>query len=304
VGRLAARRTRWHINDAGWNSTREYRPAAERDRLCVAVIGNSYVQGFHADVDSGLTATLDRQLGDAATVYNLGKSGVVMPQAVRVARYAAHHFDPEVLVLVMTQSSLRAALRNFGYRIHNTQYLYQDGELRELPPSRYEPRTWLRWPHHSAFARYLYLNAGVVRGFGAIRQQARQRNDPLAEQRHAQERPLMVAAAQEVIATLKAEHPRRQLLFVHDGDRRQMYETRAEPPPLRASRIWADVCREQEVPFLDLTAAFWADYREHRQPLDFPDDYHWNRRAMTIVAAEIAAWLQRHDALDASPDRS
>jgi len=294
VGRLATVRTRWHINNAGWNSSVDYAPAAERERPCVAVIGNSYVEGFYADVDSGLTAALARDLDGRADVYNLGKSGVVMSQAVRVARYAEARFAPEVLVFVMNHGSLASSLRNLGYRIYNAQYLWEDGVLRELAPSRYRPNRWLRPLHRSAFLRYLYLNAGAVRGFGAIRQEAVQQDDPLAEQRYEDERPLYEATARKLLATVQAEHPDAVLLFVHDADRRRMVETGTRPAPLRQSTIWARACDEAGVGYIDLTGAFWDDYDAHRAPLHYPDNYHWNRRGMAIVAHEIAAWLQAH----------
>jgi len=50
VGKLARERTTWRLNRAGWNSPIEYAGPEGRERPCVAVIGNSYVEGFYADV--------------------------------------------------------------------------------------------------------------------------------------------------------------------------------------------------------------------------------------------------------------
>ncbi len=292
VGRLARERTRWQLNQAGWNSTREYVARDARTRPCVAVIGNSYVEGFYADVDAGLTAALERELAGRYDVYNFGKSGVIAPQMMRVARYARHHYAPETLVFILNHGSLRSALRNFGYVITNQQYLWEDGRLQEIPPSVYHPNRLMRLHTYSALVRYLYHNAAILKSRGAIRQEAMQRNDPLAEAQLENERPLLEAMAREITGTLRAEHPDATILLVMDADRRRMYETGARPEPLRDSPFWAAACREQGCGFLDLTDDFWTAYQADGRQLDLPGNYHWNEYGMAVVARAIAGWLR------------
>jgi hypothetical protein len=293
VGRLARDRARWRINDAGWNSAIEYVPRADRERPCVAVVGNSYVEGFYADVDSGLTAALQSELQSRYDVYNFGKSGVVAAQMVRVARYAQERFAPQTFVFVLNNESLRSSVRDFGYVIFNAQYRSDGDELVEIPPERYTPNKLMRLHTYSAVARYLYQNAAALRTRAAIRQQAVQRNDAQAVAQVADERPLLEAAALKVVRTIRAEHPEAVVLFIIDADRRTMYETGAEPAPLRESPIWAAACAQQGCGYLDLTTAFWDAYRTDRRRLDFAGNYHWNRRGMTVVAKAIAQWLRQ-----------
>jgi hypothetical protein len=72
----------------------------------VAIIGNSYVEGFYADVDSGLSASIEHELDRSQVVYSFGKSGVIASQMVRVASYAQHHFAPETFVFILNHGSL------------------------------------------------------------------------------------------------------------------------------------------------------------------------------------------------------
>jgi hypothetical protein len=293
VGRLARDRARWRLNAEGWNSAIEYRPAAERARPCLAVVGNSYVEGFYADVDSGLTATLQRELSPQVDVYNFGRSGVVAAQMVRVARYAGERFAPETFVFVLNHESLRSSVRDFGYVIYNAQYKSAGDDLVEVPPETYAPNRLMRLHTYSAVARYLYHNAAALRNRAAIRVQAVQRADAKAAAQVADERPVLAAAAAKIVGTIRAEHPAATILFVMDADRRAMYDAGAQPAPLRESPIWAAACADQGCGFLDLTTDFWAAYRDDRRRLDFPGNYHWNRRGMTVVAEAVARWLRQ-----------
>ncbi len=301
VGKLARERTTWRLNRAGWNSPIEYAGPDGRERPCVAVIGNSYVEGFYADVDAGLTAALARELDGSCDVYNFGKSGVIAPQMVRVARYAQHHFAPEILVFVLNHGSLRSALRNFGFVITNEQYLWKDGRLETIPPTAYAPNRLMRLHTHSALIRYLYHNAAILKTRAAIRQESVQRNDPLASEQPEDERRLMELVARRITGTLRAEHPEAAILLVMDADSRRMYETGARPDPLRDSPVWEAACREDTLGFLDLTDAFWTAYAADRQPLDLPSNYHWNRHGMAVVAQAVAARLRTMPPLAATP---
>jgi len=291
VGRLARERTEWRLNEAGWNSSREYLPASQRDLPCVAVVGNSYVEGFYADVDSGLTAALEAELGGRSVVYGFGKSGVNAPQMLRVANYVDHHFAPECYVFILNHGSLRSALRNFGFVVSNEQYMWEDEQLRIIPPTPYSPNRLMRLHTYSAFVRYLYHNAGILKTRAAIRQEAVQRNDPLAVARQADELPVQAAVARDLARRARVEHPRARILFVVDGDRSAMYEAGARPEPLRESPLWEAACREAGCEFLDLTDPFWAAYQADGRRLDLPANYHWNQHGMAVAARAIAGVL-------------
>ena len=232
IGRLARQRLRWQVNQAGWNSTVEYRPAAARSRPCIAVIGNSFVEGFHTDVDSGLTATLARELHSQYDVYNFGKSAVVASQMVHVAHYVQHHFAPEVYVFVLNHASLRESVVNFGGVAYNQLFRWTDGDLVDVPPEQYQPNPLRLIRAHSALGRYLYNNAGGIHGFRTVRQEATQRNSAEAEARARAEQPVLELVAQRVVSDIRADHPDALVLFVLDGDREGMYDLRR---PARAA---------------------------------------------------------------------
>jgi hypothetical protein len=256
------------------------------------VIGNSFVEGFHTDVDSGLTATLARELHSQYDVYNFGKSAVVASQMVHVAHYVQHHFAPEVYVFVLNHASLRESVVNFGGVAYNQLFRWTDGNLVDVPPEQYQPNPLRLIRAHSALGRYLYNNAGGIHGFRTVRQEATQRNSAEAEARARAEQPVLELVAHRVVSDIRADHPDALVLFVLDADREGMYECGARPAPLRESPFLEAQCREHGCGFLDLTDAFWQVYRQDRQRFEYGGNYHWNRRGVTVVARAIAAWLR------------
>ncbi len=139
--------------------------------------------------------------------------------------------------------------------------------------------------------RYVYQNAGLIKGSGGIRQAAfqdRHRSDDLDTARIERD---YTAASRWIVSTLREEYPDTPLLFVHDADRRSIYSTEGEPELHQASRFWQAACLENECGYIDLTAVFWTDYQQYGERFNFEDNYHWNRRGMTIVAGAIQDWL-------------
>ena len=62
---------------------------------------------------------------------------------------------------------------------------------------------------------------------------------------------------------------------------------------------------ELQIPFLDLHAAFAANYARNQQRFEFAYDRHWNALANQLVGAELARFLLRDPGICAgSPARA
>jgi hypothetical protein len=292
VGRFARHRFRWHINDQGWNSDFEFLTRDRRRAGCIAMVGASYVEGFYVDVDHTLPAELSKAIGDGWEVYNLGKSGVNAAQSVLVARYTRDAFEPDGYVFVMNHGAIRSSVRDMGYLAFNTQYKTAGDGLEELPPSVYTPNPITRNMRESAILSYLWMNRKAIKGFQAIRQEARQKSGGDASLAWERERPILRMAADRIVAALRRDHPGVPLLIVTDADRHSLYKTGLKPAPLNTSVLFEEACRNHGVGFLDLTDAFADDYAVHHRRFNFDEDYHWNGYGIEIVTREIAAFLE------------
>ena len=63
---------RYRINSSGYNSYREYLPTEED--IEIALIGDSFIEGFHQDVDNSIGHKIEDFLGDSVKVFEFGHS--------------------------------------------------------------------------------------------------------------------------------------------------------------------------------------------------------------------------------------
>jgi hypothetical protein len=107
----------WRINNDGWISRIRYRPRDERTRPAIAVFGNSYVEGFRVDVDSNVSAVLQRLTHDRYEVFNCGVSDASVSHYIQVSRYIRETYDPEIQIFVVNgNANLYFSLARRGRR--------------------------------------------------------------------------------------------------------------------------------------------------------------------------------------------
>jgi hypothetical protein len=67
-------------------------------------------------------------------------------------------------------------------------------------------------------------------------------------------------------------------------------------PLYREGALWLnamakEAAQAEGITFIDLQAAFEADWRAHHQPLSFVSDNHWNARGHAIAAQALKDYL-------------
>lgn len=292
LGRLGRPTFRWHINNYGFNSAIDYKRPADRNRPCVVVIGNSYTQGLYSDVRETLAGRLQTALGDAAEVYNLGASGMPLSQCPLVVRFAQAEFDPALIIIQAGSGSLVRSIRSTGVVPYCQQYAVQGDTLNPLPPSRFQVNRKNRILRKSALVRYLFYNVNLNLGGGDV-VQAAPAKDGDANALGGVPSEVFRLVMDRVLEEIAVQAPETPLLLVFDADRNAMYSADAMPPPLAESPFVASACAGRDVPFLDLTSAFWSEFEEQGKPFNFTDNYHWNPYGVEVVSRAIMAELDR-----------
>ncbi|MFD0836312.1 hypothetical protein ACFQ0I_11080 [Mariniflexile aquimaris] len=64
--------SKFHINSSGYNSYRDFKPSKERTEI--AIVGDSYIEGFHQDYDNSIGKKIESKLHDV-DVYEIGYAG-------------------------------------------------------------------------------------------------------------------------------------------------------------------------------------------------------------------------------------
>lgn len=286
-GRLGRDARRWHVNNYGFNSDYDYERPEQREQSCVAVIGNSYVEGMVNNVDEHLVARLQQKYGDRACVYNLGVAGMPFSQYPLMTRFAQEEFAPDLIVFAVGGSSLDRSLRSGGLAQFCQQYTLRGDSLIALPPTTFRVKRKNRLIRASAVIRYLFYNARVnLGGAGDVVQAAEAKPDSaLADDPRA--RAVHDRVLDRIFQEIATAAPGTPLLVVMDADRREIYADQGKPAPLRDSPAIEAACSRNGAHFLDLTDHFWTQYQQHGRPFNSPIDYHWNEYGVEVVRDAI-----------------
>jgi hypothetical protein len=289
-GKFAQQRGHWRINNHGWNSSIDY--GEEKDRPRIAVIGDSYVEAFHVDVDRSYPSLIRAEIGDRCDVYSFGISGAPLSEYLNISRYVTRNFDPDVLIITIRYNDFAESILELNPgAIHMLMVSVTDSTVTETTPranysfSQFSPtRRLLR---KSAIVRYLIINLKVQQ---AIHDMLKKRTyagniefDAVTENRE-----LVEVATAYVFRCLREENPERRVIIVMGAPRHDIYAGTVEGSPLLTlNSLVARLSSANGFELLDLTEPMMKDYEANRTPFNSPWDFHWNEYGHSFTARQV-----------------
>ncbi len=303
-GRFGLRPAAWRINDAGWNSLLEYASAEDKQRPRIAVLGDSFIEGFPTDVGDHVDTHLQDLAGGAADVYAFGRSGWYLAQYVALARYAGEHFAPDVYVIFINYHDLQDSLRENGVKTPYAYQIEQQGAgFRELkPPVHFVFPARSKLLRRSAVVRYVRGNLGLTWGRmeeAAVVEDANLRPpgsaapaEPVSD--------LLQRATDFMVTRLVDEHPGSAFVFVVDTDRDRIYAGQPEQARPEFEALKKATRAHRSVRVLDLDPVFRRVFARDQRRFDGADGTHWDPYGNRVVAEAVYAQL-RADGLLAPP---
>jgi len=289
LGPRAAQRGRWRINEEGWNNLRDYR--RNDVEHTIAILGDSYVEAFHVDVDRAFFSILDEALGPQVAVYSFGRAGAPLSQLIHLSRYVARAFDPKTMVFVVIHNDFDQSLERFNPWTTDFMTIDLTGDVpREIPPTARNLSSGRRWAKRSALVRYLFYNLRISSVLQQLKNSEETRGIPVSYDRrvldHLDEIERLVDL---VVGRLRAENPHRRLIFVMDAPRSEIYESRLAQADhlLVLHRMMRAATDRHDCEWLDLTGPMARDFALRGVPFNSDLDYHWNETGHALVAREL-----------------
>lgn len=295
LGPWAAQRGRWRINDQGWNNLRDYH--RHDGKHTIAILGDSYVEAFHVDIDRAFFSILDEDLGPQVAVYSFGRAGAPLSQMLHLSRSVARDFDPQTMVFVVVHNDFDQSLERLNP--WRTDFMTVDltGSVpREIPPT---PRTLgngRRWVKKSAIVRYLFYNLQISAVLQQIGIRGKTQGIPVSYDRqvldHLDEIERLVDL---VVGRLRAENPNRRLIFLMDAPRSEIYASKLTEADhlLVLNRMMKEATRRHGCEWLDLTTPMAQEYAIRGVPFNSNLDYHWNETGHALVARELHRMISK-----------
>ncbi|MCY3019803.1 MAG: hypothetical protein NTW87_12340 [Planctomycetota bacterium] len=305
VGRLCLRGGAWRVNNAGWNSSIDYASAAERRRPLIALLGDSFIEGFLTDTDRHIDAYLPKMLPGTDS-YAFGLSGWYLEQYVAVSRYAQERYQPDVIVVFIDSADVSDSLRENGVVSPFWWQIGAEGQsFEELPPTAVSVGRTRKavLARKSALVRYLLYNAKLTlpgihaagipqpatgagtldegRAAGAVARASDAWRD-------------LLPAAEFMVGRLCAQNPRTPIVFVAHSDRYLPMEDIARTPLFPDGRAVEAACEGRaQCSFIDLRYVFSGDWAAHHVHFESADGNHWNAHANRLIARTLADFITR-----------
>jgi len=282
-GRLAVGRCRWHLNNAGNNWLSDYEPLHPGRKPVIAIIGDSFVQGFFIREGADFPAVLETLLDRRADVYTFAEAGATLADGMVLARFAASRYAPDAYVFLVNLEEPARSLYNCYEDSRFMQLFYKDGQFTEIERgSGYHTNRWRRWLRHSAIARYVTFNADVGLFAGA-------RTTPAIPKPAVADTVLLRKAMTYVVGKLRADLPGRQIVFM-------VHETpdRKSPPVLHYLQA---ACDANGAYLFDLNPCFARADSTDSRPTHYSFNEHWNAYGHRLCATALAGFLERENIL-------
>jgi hypothetical protein len=255
--------TRFSINNYGFNSYREFEPTEEKYE--VALVGDSYIEGFHQDYDNSLGKKIERRLPDVE-VYEYGYTGSNMAYQMHLVNAYKDRFNKiDRIILYMKFKN------DFDSYEHETDYeLIQ--MLNTLPfRIRKNCKLWVYGSNYSMTLPIKNIAAGIWKGLNFLR--GRGNWEVAVSEMEVTLVADRIENFQKLIATYGLDTQKTMLLL-----------------DSRVTNIqFLDFCEANGISYLDFSEAF----QKAEAPVTLVYDMHWNDYGRELIAEIMADYLRK-----------
>jgi hypothetical protein len=293
-GNLSQLRANWRINNEGWNSPVDYFAEKKDGVTRIAIIGDSYIEAFQVDIDRSYPYVLSDLLGEKSEVYSFGISGAQLSQYLHIARYVEKKFSPDVYIFNIVHNDFDESINGTPNKRMFLTVKYESGSFTEIQPEQPE-RDYTKVPLSSlfklsSFFRYLYHNLELNNMLSTRDVKEKEASvkevemnvfiDEILKNKNSVEK-----VTAYLLGKIKSELKEKEIIFIMDAPRWQIYEGNLEKAKSKELNIIANrLCDSLGLKFIDLTSYMLDDYNKNKQRFETDYDGHWSENGHKFVA--------------------
>ncbi len=255
--------SKYNINKAGFNSYREFIPSPHATE--VALVGDSYIQGFHQDYTNSIGKKIEQQLPTVA-IYEYGYAGYDFADQMHLIDAYKNDFKhiDHVIIYIKFSEDLQRGIYNVRIErlalespknklLRSSKLLLYAKNIGVLDP----PKRWIR------------------RMLSYLTPSAPQKTSNTSEQKKIkpQKEINYLENFKQLVSTYHYNKQRYTLLL-----------DTADTPALFLTYL-----KEHQFPYIDINEVLAPAI----QPTTLIYDQHWNDHGRTLIAGQIATYLQK-----------
>lgn len=249
----------FHINSAGFNSFREFEPT--QDKFEIALIGDSFIEGFHQDYYDSTGKKIERALNDTVEVYEYGYAGYDLANQMHLVNAYKDQFEliDEIIIYLNYQSDLER-----GVYEPNTQ------RIAMLKSTVFRIRDNIKLLAYGS-------KIGIV--------------DPLKKLVTGQAFQEENSGGYETNEIVVPQHKDQEyldnfknLVKLYGFDK---CKTTILLDSRKTSESFLEYCKQNDIKYLDFAQAF----EKTKKPVTLIYDHHWNNHGRDLIAQVISDYI-------------
>lgn len=254
------------INKAGFNSYREFEPSAVNYE--VALIGDSFIEGFHQDYDSSIGKRIEEKV-EGIEVYQYGYAGYDFANQMHLVHAYADDFtliDEIILYL------------NYENDLDRGEYKPNHARINMLSSTVFKIRDNIKLLSYGSKIGIVEPLKKLAQGGDAFGDtEDAYKTNTLDEDDEAKEKE----KDERYIANFKS------LIQLYGFDKSKtaiLLDSRT------TSIRFLDFLNQNDIRYIDFADRF----KQSKRPINLIYDRHWNTHGRELIAEEIAAYISKH----------
>lgn len=256
--------SKFHINKAGFNSHREFEPS--REKYEVALVGDSFIEGFHQDYNSSTAKRIEEKVG-GIEVYKYGYAGYDFANQMHLVHAYKNDFEliDEIILYL-----------NYKNDLDRDVYEPNQARINMLSSTLFKIRDNIKLLSYGSKIGIVEPLKKLAQGgnaFGEAKSsyQTNTLNDEEEEAKRRAEDDKRIANFQSLIDLYGLDKSKTAILL----DSR------------KTSTRFLDFLNQQGICYIDFADRFM----QSKKPTNLIYDYHWNSHGRELIAEEIAAYV-------------
>ncbi|WP_431124051.1 hypothetical protein [Flagellimonas flava] len=256
----------FNINKAGFNSHREFTPS--KDKYEIALIGDSFIEGFHQDFDNSIAVKIEAQLDDTE-VYQYGYAGYDLANQMHLIHAYKQQFDltDEIILYLNYQSDL-----------YRGSYEPNVGRIKKLSSTIFKVRDNIKLLSYGSKIGVIEPIKNLLTG-RSLDDNPDQRFQEHLEKLEHQETP---ETQKQFLDNFKS------LVELYGYDK---CKTTLLLDSRKTSDSFLKYCRENNFKYIDFAPTFELS----EKPVTLIYDRHWNNHGRDLIAKVVSEYFKTLD---------